>query len=96
MITSHGNGMMKVLLLQWKRRTDASVTLRATIGANVGSLHLLAGNEDHYQESCCHHLKQTENISAFVFLEVFTNNNKSLMILERIISGSLKTPQPLI
>ena len=88
--------MMKVLLLQRQRWTDASVTLRATIGANVGSLHLLAGNEDHYQESCCHHLKQTENISAFVFLEVFTNNNKSLMILKRIISGSLKTPQPLI
>ena len=93
MITSHGNGMMKVLLQRW---TDASVTLRATMGANVGSLHLLAGNEDHYQESCCHHLKQIVNISAFVFLEVFTNNNKSLMILKRIISGSLKTPQPLI
>ena len=93
MITSHGNRMMKVLLQRW---TDASVTLGATMGANVGSLHLLAGNEDHYQESCCHHIKQIENISAFVFLEVFTNNNKSLMILKRIISGSLKTPQPLI
>ena len=93
MITSHGNGMMKVLLQRW---TDASVTLRATMGANVGSLHLLAGNEDHYQEPCCHHLKQTKYISAFVFLDVFTNNNKSLMILKRIISGSLKTPQPLI